>query len=84
MECPNTCGSAVSQISERLEEDAGQSIPFDTDFTTVVKLNKEPKKFGEDLVSKLKGRFDLKLLPSLDGFSLCRARLRVYAAGMLG
>lgn len=54
VDCPNTCGSAVSQISERWEEDAGQSIAFDTDFTTVVKLDKEPKKFGEDLVSKLK------------------------------
>lgn len=61
MDCVNSCGGAIEEVSEKLEEDLGQSTTFDTDDVSEVIPEKEQKKFGEDLVSKLKG----KLRPSI-------------------
>lgn len=56
VDCANTCGGAIKESSERLEEDLGQSTTFDSDDVSEAIPDKEQKKFGEDLVSKLKGR----------------------------
>jgi len=57
-----------------LEDDSGRSTTFDTDDVYEAIPDKEQKKFGEDLVSKLKGQLRLSSC-SLESFTLFRASL---------
>jgi hypothetical protein len=54
--CANTCGGAIKEPRENLKEGLSQSASLDTSDDSEDILHHQQKKFGEDLVSKLKGR----------------------------
>ena len=56
VDCANTCGGAIEELSGILEDGLEQSVNLDSDVEVEAIPVKLQKKFGEDLVSKLKGR----------------------------
>lgn len=52
--CANTCGGAIKEPRENLKEGLSQSASLDTSDGSEDILHHQQKKFGEDLVSKLK------------------------------
>jgi len=55
--CDNTCGGAVEEASGNFKEGLDQSVIWGTENGAEAISDQQKKKNGEDLVSKLKGRF---------------------------